>query len=217
MSILNAAQVDEAALEDWRLLRRALRARYRTDGFATGLALVNAIGAVAEEMDHHPDLDLRWGHLAIRLSSHDVGGVTGRDIRLARRITDLAAQAGVRAEPDSLSELEIGLDTPDSARVRPFWAALLASDDVGASGDDDVASDSDDLPDLWFQASGAEEPRQRFHLDVYVPVDQAQARVDAALGAGGRLVSEADAPSFVVLEDADGNRVCVCTMAERAD
>lgn len=214
MSTLSHAQVEEAGLADWRLLYRALQTRYRTGDFATGLALVNAIGAVAEEMDHHPDLDLRWGHLNIRLWSHDVGGVTGRDVRLARRITDLAAAAGVRAAPEEVSAVEIALDTPDTEAVRPFWAALLG---MGSQGDDDELRDDDsDLPRMWFQPSGSEEPRQRFHLDVMVPVDQAEARIAAVLEAGGRVVSDDQAPSYVVLEDVDGNRACVCTTAEPA-
>ncbi len=93
MSVLSAAQVDEAALADWRLLRQWLQVRYLTGSWDKGIALVNAISAVAEEANHHPDLDLRYGHLNIRLNSHDVGGVTGRDIRMARRISSLAEEA----------------------------------------------------------------------------------------------------------------------------
>jgi 4a-hydroxytetrahydrobiopterin dehydratase len=62
---------------------------------------------------------------------------------------------------------------------------------------------------LWFQSSGSEEPRQRFHIDVRVPPEIAQHRIDAAVAAGGQVVDEA--ASFVVLADADGNRVCVCS------
>lgn len=214
MSTLSFAQVEEAGLADWRLLYRALQTRYRTGDFAAGLALVTAIGAVAEEMDHHPDLDLRYGHLNIRLWSHDVRGVTGRDIRLARRITELAAQAGVRAAPEEVSVVEIGLDTPDSEAVRPFWSALLAMDSPVEQ--DELRDDAGDLPRVWFQRSGSEEPRQRFHLDVMVPVDRAEARIRAALEAGGRVVADDQAPSYVVLEDVEGNRACVCTAAEPA-
>lgn len=215
MSTLSYAQVEEAGLQDWRLLHRALQTRYRTDGFATGLALVNAIGEVAEEMDHHPDLDLRWGHLNIRLTSHDADGVTGRDVRLARKITHLASDAGVQAVPEQLSSVEIGLDTPDHTRVSPFWAALLGAE-VPGEEQAEVHDRSGDLPLLWFQPSGSEEPRQRFHFDVTVPAELAQERIDAAVAAGGRVVSQDQAPAYVVLEDADGNRACVCTMADPA-
>lgn len=215
MSVLTPAQVDEAGLTDWRLLHHALQARYRTGDFATALALLNRIAALAEEMNHHPDLDLRYGQLSVRLFSHDAFGVTGRDIRLARRITELAREAGVEADSDGLAVVEIGLDTPDRAAVRPFWAAVLAME--SPRSEDEVRDDATELPRLWFQGSGSEEPRQRFHLDVMVSPTEAQRRIESALAAGGRLVSDADAPSFVVLEDAEGNRACICTMAGRDD
>ena len=209
MSVLSAAQVDEAALADWRLLRQWLQVRYLTGSWDKGIALVNAISAVAEEANHHPDLDLRYGHLNIRLNSHDVGGVTGRDIRMARRISALAEEAGVLADPSVLSVVELGLDTPDSERVRPFWAAVLGAGDGGEP--DEVRDDSGDLVPLWFQPSGSEEPRQRFHFDVALPPEQVEARVEAAVAAGGTVVSRDQAPAFIVLADPDGNRMCLCT------
>jgi 4a-hydroxytetrahydrobiopterin dehydratase len=92
---LSPQQVAEADLTGWLHVLRALETRIRTPDFITGLALVNRIGAVAEELDHHPDLTLRYAGVDVRLTSHDVGGVTDRDIRLARRITGLAEDAGL--------------------------------------------------------------------------------------------------------------------------
>jgi 4a-hydroxytetrahydrobiopterin dehydratase len=60
-----------------------------------------------------------------------------------------------------------------------------------------------------------EEPRQRFHVDVTVPPDQAQTRIDAAVAAGGTLVSTDRAPAWTVLADPEGNKVCVCTWQGR--
>ncbi|WP_181310750.1 4a-hydroxytetrahydrobiopterin dehydratase [Nocardioides campestrisoli] len=210
--ILTPAQVGAAGLADWRQLFHALQTRYATGDFATGLALLTEIGRAAEEADHHPDLDLRYGHLNVRLYSHDAGGVTRRDLRLAQRISELAAARGVVAVPQLLSAAEVALDTPDRARVEPFWRAVLAEPQPHEG---EVRDDSGDLPRLWFQASGSEEPRQRFHLDVMVPSDQARARIEAALAAGGVLVDDGMAPTFTVLADPDGNRVCVCTMEGR--
>lgn len=210
MSVLDPRQVEEADLVDWRLLHHALQARYLTGDFATGLELVNAIGAVAEESNHHPDLDLRYGHLNVRLYSHDLKGVTGRDVRMARRITTLAHSRGINADPSALSDIEIALDTPDRDAVRPFWAAVLGLGDTW--GDDEIRDDAGDLPRMWFQTSGSEEPRQRFHLDVTVPPEQAEARIHAAVQAGGTVVDDSNAPSFTVLADPEGNKACVCTM-----
>lgn len=207
-SPLTQAQVQAEDLADWRPMNSALHTRFRTGNFATGLRLVNLIGEAAEQADHHPDLDLRYGHLNVRLFSHDVFGVTGRDISLARRISEIAADLGVSAEPSAVSTVELALDTPDHERIKPFWRAVMGYRDNPRS-DDEVRNDDADLPTIWFQASGAEEPRQRFHVDVRVPPEVAQERIDAAVAAGGRVVDEA--PSFVVLADAEGNKVCVCT------
>ena len=210
MSVLDPQQVQEADLVDWRLLHHALQARYLTGDFATGLELVNAIGAVAEETNHHPDLDLRYGHLNVRLYSHDLKGVTGRDVRMARRITTLAHARGITADPAALSDIEIALDTPDRDAIKPFWAAVLGLGDAWA--ENEIRDDAADLPRLWFQDSGSSEPRQRFHLDVTVPPEQAEARIRAAVEAGGTGVDDSNAPGFTVLADAQGNRACVCTL-----
>lgn len=94
---LDADAIRAEQLTGWVARDGALRARFATGDFVTGLALVNTIGAAAEEADHHPDLDLRYDHLDVALSSHDVGGITARDVALARRTTELAADLGVRA------------------------------------------------------------------------------------------------------------------------
>ena len=77
MDTLEHRDVEAADLPDWRLVYHALQTRFLTGDFATGLRLVQEIGALAEEADHHPDLDLRYAHLNVRLYSHDVRGVTG--------------------------------------------------------------------------------------------------------------------------------------------
>lgn len=215
---LTGQQVADAGLEDWRQLWMRLCARFRTGDFATGLALVNSIGAAAEAMDHHPDLDLRYDHLDVRLISHDSQGLTDRDLRLASTISGLAADLGVGADVDALTFVEIGLDTADLAEIRPFWQAVLGLGDTEWQGGvaDDLIDFGDAVPNLWFQGTEAhEEPRQRFHYDVHVPHDRVQDRLDAALAAGGRLVTDEFAPSFWVLADPQGNKACLCTWQQR--
>src|SRR5262245_7053941 len=96
---LDGTAVLEEGLWDWRLLRTFLCTRLRTGDFSTGVRLAQLIGAEADAMNHHPDLDLRYPHLDVTLTSHDVDGVTQRDIRLARRISEIASAAGVPADP----------------------------------------------------------------------------------------------------------------------
>jgi len=212
---LTGQQIADLDLGSWANLIGGLQTRIRTGDFATGLAVLNAIGAAAEELNHHPDLDLRYSRIDVRLSSHDAEGITERDVQLARRIEEIAAAAGVELDRTGLTRVELGLDSPDGDAIAPFWAAVLGTKHVSGPGFNDVADPAGVLPLVWFQPSGSEEGRQRWHPDVWVEADQVQARIDAAVAAGGRLVSDAASPSFWVLADAEDNRVCLCTWQDR--
>ncbi|KQM83884.1 4a-hydroxytetrahydrobiopterin dehydratase [Agromyces sp. Leaf222] len=73
-----------------------LEGAYRTADFASAVRLLDAVAVVADEVDHHPDVRVAWGAIAFELSSHDAGGVTSRDLELARRIQALAEAQGAR-------------------------------------------------------------------------------------------------------------------------
>lgn len=209
---LSGAEVEAAGLDDWRLVL-VLRARFRTADFVSALALATEIAGAAEAANHHPDLDLRWGRLDVSLLSHDVGAVTSRDVALAREISAIAAKLGARPDTSSLQTLELALDTADQSALAPFWRAVLGYAD---GSNDDVVDPGGRLPALWFQKTEPhEEPRQRFHLDLWVPPEAVEQRIADALAAGGELVSDGEAPSFWVLADPEGNHVCLCTWQDR--
>lgn len=213
-TLLTGRDVESEHLEDWRPMFAELHARYGTADFVSALELVNRIGAAAEEANHHPDLGLTWGRVDVRLSSHDVGGLTQRDVRLARTISAIAADLGATARTDGLTSLELALDTPDAAAIRPFWAAV-AGYDLGRLPDE-IRDPNGTRPTIWFQQSdaGGEAP-QRWHLDIRVSPEVADGRIRAALDAGGTLVSDAGAPAFWVLADAQGNKACITTWQGR--
>ena len=210
-AIIGYPAVRDSGLDDWRWLLGILHARFRTGSFVKGLELANRIGEVAEEANHHPDLDLSYPTLDVRLVSHDVGGVTSRDLELARRISEIAAELGVEAAPSETTALEIGLDVPNEEEVRDFWAAVLGYEVRGDGRQ--VEDPGGRRTALWFQRSAESvgEVQQRFHYDVIVPIEVAQERIDAALAAGGTLVTDEHAPAFWVLADQHGNKACVCT------
>jgi len=203
---LSGQQIVEARLDGWTFLQHyglhGLQTRIHTKDFAAGLQIVNAIGQAAEKLHHHADLDLRTSRVDVRLvSGYDAGGVTDVDVRLARRISDIAAAAGADIECRSLSHLELALDTPDHEKIAPFWAAVLAREYVSGDGWADVGDRSQVQPIIWFQRSGSEEARQRWHFDVWVDPARVQARIDAAIAAGGTLVGG------TTLSDPDGNKI----------
>ena len=79
-----------AELPDWSGDPEAIRREVVAESFPAAIRLVDAVAVVAEELDHHPDIDIRWRTVTFRLSTHSAGGVTNRDVGLARRIDALA-------------------------------------------------------------------------------------------------------------------------------
>ncbi|WP_026545713.1 4a-hydroxytetrahydrobiopterin dehydratase [Arthrobacter sp. 35/47] len=215
MDKLTSTQILEAGLDDWRQLAQGIHARFRTGSFTKGLRFLTAVTEAAEAANHHPDVTLTYPHVDLLLISHDVGALTSRDVDLARTISSIAAEHGLKPQPWALAEVELALDTAAPAAAGPFWAALLTGDAGNVRGDD-VVDLSGRVPLLWFQETDSHEtPRQRFHLDVWVPHDVAGERIAAAVAAGGTVVDDSQAPSFTVLADGEGNRACVCTVLER--
>ena len=201
------------AVPGWRALASGLHLTVATDDFAAALALVDRIGAIAEEQQHHPNLDLRWGRVHVVTSSHDAGGVTDRDIRLATAVNEILAELGLTPETSRVAEFEMAIDALDIPAVRPFWAAVLGYEE----GQGRSLVDPEGVrPLVWFQQMDEPRPqRNRIHVDVWVAPEEAEPRIARAIEAGGRLVSEAEAPSFWVLADPEGNEACICTAKER--
>ena len=194
-------------VEDWRCLYHVVSAHFRTGSLAQGVAFVDEIGRLAGGVEQqYLTVDLRQAGVTVSLGR--------RDITLARRISDAAKDLGIPADPRSLQVVNVTLDALVGADVLPFWRALLA---YGQIGDDYLFDPSRRGPGFGLQHMDAARPeRNCMHLDVAVPHDQAEARIAAALAAGGHLVSDAHAPMWWVLADAEGNEACVATWVGRA-
>lgn len=77
--------------EEWTHVDGALRATFTAPDFPVAIAWVDAIAVIAEEIDHHPDIDIRWRTLHLMLSTHSAGGITVLDTQLATRIEAVVA------------------------------------------------------------------------------------------------------------------------------
>lgn len=210
--LLSHADV-QADLPGWRVLLDRVHATFRTGSFATGAQFIARITDLAEAANHHPDVDLRYRAVHISLVSHDVGRLTGRDVNLAREISELAEELGIEVDLHTPQVSEIAIDVLDIPGARPFWRAVLGYREVGEV---DLVDPMGFGPPVWFQQMDQPRPqRNRIHVDVHVPHDVADERVQAALDAGGRIVTDDAAPSFWVLADPEGNEACVCTWQNR--
>ncbi len=210
MTKSSTADIVAADLSDWRKLAQGLHARFLISNFPIGAAFVGAVADAAESIDHHPDLRLSYGRVDILLCTHDEGRwVTEKDLSLARTISAIAADRGLTPAPSEVAQLEMALDTAHEDLVGPFWSALLTGSPENKMFDS-VLDPTDRVPNVWFQPTDEHEtPRQRWHHDLWLAPETVAPRIAAAVAAGGTVVDERGAPSFVVLADPDGNEFCL--------
>lgn len=206
-------------LHDWRVLGEGADAFFRTGSFGESVELVRAIGGIPDIDDHPPAVDIRAAGVTVRLVSatDDYFGMTLRDVEIARRISGVARDMGLSADPSGVQYLLVVPGAPRSADVVPFWRAVLGYDPRPDSPDEDLVDPHDRGPAFWIE--GMQQPRPdgggAIHIAVWVPPEQAEARVQAALAAGGRMVRDAFAPSWWTLADAAGNEADIATTVGR--
>jgi len=158
-------------------------------------------------------VDLRDDGVTVRLRTYDSDGLSERDIALAQQISAAARALDAPADPTAVQTVQVAIDALVGCAVRPFWRAVLGYQDVG---DEALVDPHGRGPSVWFQQMDAPRPqRNRIHVDLSVPHDQAEARIVAALAACGRLVSDRYAPAWWTLADAEGNEVDVATWMGR--
>jgi 4a-hydroxytetrahydrobiopterin dehydratase len=87
MERLTQQQVEAALedLDDWHQSGDALVKTYRFHDFVGSVGFVNSLAEVAESLQHHPDIDIRYNKVTLTLSTHSAGGLTAQDIALARQ------------------------------------------------------------------------------------------------------------------------------------
>lgn len=224
MDMLRSEQLSATNLTDWRKLAQGLHARYLSADFGTSARFVAAVGEAGNAIGHHPQVSIGNGHVDLKLVSDDaiyraddgtehvVEWVTQQDVDLARRITEIATDHRLEADPAAVSHVELGLDTAASGEIAPMWAALLTGDaDAQGRGtpSDEIRDATGRVPNLWF-GDAPDAGDQRFHVEVYVAPEVVEQRVAAAVAAGGTVVDDSDAPGLTVIADQHGNRGIVC-------
>lgn len=206
---------DADGIDDWRVVTGGASAVYRTPSFTAGAEFALAIASIADELDHHPDVDLRARSVTIRTSTHSEKSLTAMDVALAQRIQVAARALDLVADPSAVQTVMIAIDTVTPDSVMPFWKAALGYTSRRVN---ELADAKRRGPLVWFNGIESFTPsRNRLHVDVSVPHDLAEARVTAALEAGGRMLGDKYAPAWWSLIDAEGNVVDIATWRGRGD
>jgi 4a-hydroxytetrahydrobiopterin dehydratase len=189
-----------------------LHASYTTRDFESAAVFVAQVAEIADALNHHPDVRLGYGSVGFDLSSHDAGGVTERDLRLARAIQGIADALSVQPVETSPNTYELAIDCVDADAIREFWRVGLAYEESPSRHGIDLVDPRGRGPKIWFQhMDPPRTERNRIHLDVYVPTADAEQRVEDIVAAGGFLLTDEFAPDWWVLADVEGNELCVCT------
>jgi 4a-hydroxytetrahydrobiopterin dehydratase len=204
--------------EDWRVLEDGANAYFRTSSYAESARLVGAISDLPGLDADRPRIDVRAGGVTVRLLTRrdDWYGPSERDVALARQISGVARELGAAADPTKVQSFLVIPGALDTPAVMPFWRALLGYEPRPDSPEEDLIDPQDRGPSFWFE--GMNEPRAdglgAIHVAVWVPPEHAEARVAAALAAGGRLVRD-HAPAWWTLADAAGNEADIATTMGR--
>ena len=210
---------ESEGVEDWRVVGDGACAYFRTGSFAAAARLVEAISQLPGVDDHHPDVDLRRDGVTVRLITvaDDYYGMSRRDIELARQISAAARALGLSADPAAVQSVLVIPGATVPADIMPFWRAVLGYEPRRDSPTEDLVDPHDRGPAFWFEQM--REPRPdgggTIHVAVWVPYEQAEGRIAAALAAGGRMVRDEFAPSGWTLADPAGNEADIATVMNR--
>ncbi len=210
---------ESEGVEDWRVVGDGANAFFPTGSFAKGARLVQAISELPGVDDHQPDIDVRHEGVTVRLITFadNYGGMSQRDLELARKISGAARTLGLAADPSAIQSLLVIPGATDRAGVMPFWKAVLGYEPRRDSPAEDLVDPHLRGVPFWFEQM--DEPRKdgggAIHIAVWVPFEQAEARIAAALAAGGHMVRDQFAPSWWTLADTAGNEVDIATTKGR--
>lgn len=215
--LLNRAELSAAVADDgWRLILGDLCTQVATGSLLEAAETAAALAELdASGLDGHGlRLDVRPDRLTITLAEvQSAGRASAASADVARLISARLLELGLTPEPSRAQTAEIAIDALDIPAVLPFWRAVFGYTDESPRA---IADPAGRGPAVWFQQMDAPRPqRNRIHIDLSVPHDQAQARIEATLAAGGKLLSDAEAPAFWVLADPEGNEACITTWQAR--
>jgi 4a-hydroxytetrahydrobiopterin dehydratase len=193
-------------VEDWVVLHGGATAVFRVPSIGAAARLAEAVTQVPGFPGSDALLTIADGRLGVRLT-RGLFRLEERHIELARAVSAVARTHGAVADRAGVQEVQLAVAAQPDAIDVGFWRAVLGYEELA---DDNAIDPLGHGSTVWLQELDANKPlRHAMHVDVSVAREHAEARVAAALAAGGRIVDDGDAPAGWILADRAGNRVCI--------
>lgn len=198
---------------DWVVLHGGAAAVFRVASLTDAARLAEAVARVPGLEGTGVLLTVSEDRLSVRLT-RGVFRLEEGHAALARAISEIARTHGAVADRAAVQEVQVAIAAqPDSLDVG-FWRAVLG---YAPLAEDNAVDPSGHGSTVWMQELSPDKPlRHAMHVDVSLAREQAEARVAAALAAGGRLVHGGDAPAGWILADGAGNKVCIAAWPDGA-
>ena len=194
-------------VEDWVVLHGGATAVFRAGSLREAARLAEAVAQVPGFEGSGSLLTIADGRLTVRLT-RDLWALEARHVELARAVSSVARSQGAVADRGAVQEVQLAIAAPPDAIDVGFWRAVLG---YSPMADDNAVDPLGHGSTVWMQDLDAAKPlRHAMHIDVSVAREHVEARLAAALAAGGRVVDDSNAPAHWTLADRAGNRVCVC-------
>jgi 4a-hydroxytetrahydrobiopterin dehydratase len=194
-------------VDDWVVLHGGATVVFRVPSLSEAARLAEAISQAPGVAGAGVLLTLADTRLSVRLS-RDIWNLEQSHIQLARAVSTIARELGAVPDRAAVQEVQVAIAAKREAVDVGFWRAVLGYIPMA---DDNAVDPLGHGSTVWMQELDQAKPlRHAMHIDVSVAREQVQARIDAAVAAGGRIVDESHAPAHWTLADRAGNRVCIC-------
>jgi 4a-hydroxytetrahydrobiopterin dehydratase len=199
-------------VDDWVILHGGPTAVFRVGSLQEAARLAAAV-AELPGLEPRTLLTAASDRLTVKLT-REMWGTEERHVEVARAISAVAREHGATADRGAVQEVQLAVAAKPEAIDLGFWRAVLG---YAPMHDDNGIDPLGQGSTVWMQdLDPAKSLRHAMHIDVSVARDHAEARMQAAVAAGGRVVDDSGAPGAWILADRSGNKVCIAAWPDGA-
>jgi 4a-hydroxytetrahydrobiopterin dehydratase len=194
-------------MDDWVVLHGGATAVFRAESLSEAAGLVDAIAKAPGVAGAGAVFTVADDRVTVRLT-RDVWTLERCHIDLARTISAVAREHRAVPDREAVQEVQLAIAAKPDEIDLGFWRAVLG---YAPTADDNAVDPLGHGSTVWMQElDQAKQLRHAMHVDVSVAREHVDARLKAAVAAGGRIVDDSHAPAHWTLSDRAGNRVCIC-------